>query len=135
MISGPVIAVVDDDVSVRQSLGSLLRSLDMTVALYDGGPALLGSTELERIGCVVTDIQMPAMNGLALCAALRARGMDVPVIFMTAFPEERYRAQAAELGAFCFLNKPLEEDEILHCIERALGRPSGPDEAVGGDQA
>ncbi|CAG9168117.1 response regulator transcription factor [Cupriavidus respiraculi] len=120
MNAAPVIAVVDDDASVRQALGSLLRSLDMHVALYESGSQVLSAVDTQAMSCVVTDIQMPGMNGLSLCAALRERGLRMPVIFMTAFPEERYRQQAADLGAFCFLSKPFVEADIIRCIEAAL---------------
>ncbi|MGV2908864.1 response regulator transcription factor [Achromobacter sp. AGC25] len=120
MKAAPLIAVVDDDASVRKALGSLLRSLDLNVVLYDGAAGLLNADDLSRLSCVVTDIQMPGMTGLAMCAALRERGLSVPVVLMTAFPEERYREQARQLGAFCFLCKPFEDAEILRCIDRAI---------------
>lgn len=118
----PVIAIVDDDASVRQALGSLLRSFDMVVELYASGNELLQSHALNAVSCLVTDVQMPAMNGFALCEALRMRGLSIPVIFMTAFPEESYRQRAEALGAICCLSKPFTDSEIIQCIENALAR-------------
>jgi FixJ family two-component response regulator len=124
--AAPVIAVVDDDASVRQALGSLLRSFDMNVALYESAAQVLRAADTQAISCVVTDIQMPDMDGLSLCAALRARGLHMPVIFMTAFPEERSRQHAADLGGFCFLSKPFVETDIIRCIQAALGPDAAP---------
>ncbi len=115
-----MIAIVDDDASVRQALGSLLRSFDMVVELYASGNDLLQSRALDAISCLVTDVQMPEMNGFALCEALRMRGLSIPVVFMTAFPEENYRQRAEAIGAICFLSKPFMDPEIIQCIENAL---------------
>jgi len=116
----PVIAIVDDDASVRHAMGRLVRSLDMAAELYGGGPELLKSATIDQISCVITDVQMPVMNGFALCEALRARGYRMPVIFMTAFAHEGYEQRAREAGAACFLNKPFQDTDIIVCIENAL---------------
>lgn len=124
MTSPPVIAIVDDDTSVRDAMGRLVRSFDLAVELYGSGAELLGSATLDRVACVITDVQMPRMNGFALCDALRARGCRVPIIFMTAFSQEGHEQRARAAGAACFVNKPFEDTEIIRCIELALaGRP------------
>lgn len=128
MIANPVIAIVDDDTAVRQALGSLLRSFNMSVELYASGNDLLQSKTIESISCLIADVQMPAMNGFALCEHLRARGLSTPVIFMTAVPEERGRQRAEAIGAVCFLSKPFMETDIIRCIGNVLARSanSGP---------
>ena len=104
----------------------LLRSFDFGVELYGTGRDLLAAPSLGQISCVITDVQMPDMSGFALSDALRARGVPVPVILMTAFTQEGYEARAQAMGIAGFLNKPFEADEIIRCIERALGnRGSG----------
>jgi len=118
--SPPVIAIVDDDASVRDAMGRLMRSFDLAVELYGSGAELLGSPTLGGVACVITDVQMPKMNGFALCEALRARGCHVPIIFMTAFSEQGHEQRARAAGAACFVNKPFEDTEIIRCIERAL---------------
>ncbi|AZG15867.1 MULTISPECIES: response regulator transcription factor [Cupriavidus] len=123
MTATPVIAIVDDDASVRQAMGRLVRSLDMAAELYDGGPGLLASPSLAGIDCVITDVQMPAMNGFALCNALRAGDHRMPVIFMTAFVWDGYAQRARDAGATCFLTKPFHDTEIIACIEHALRGP------------
>jgi len=116
----PMIAIVDDDASVRHAIGRLVRSLDMAVELYGGGPELLQSPLLADIACVITDVQMPVMNGFTLCETLRAAGHKMPVIFMTAFAHEGYEQRARAAGATCFLSKPFQDTDILDCIENAL---------------
>ena len=120
----PVIAIVDDNASVRQALGNLLRSFDMVVELFASGNDLLQSRALDAVSCLVTDVQMPEMNGFAICEALRMRGLSIPVVFMTAFPEESYRQRAEAIGAICFLSKPFMDPEIIQCIESALAHGS-----------
>ncbi len=123
----PVIAIVDDDVAVRQAMGRLVRSLDMAAELYGGAPELLQSASIGDIACVITDVQMPVMNGFALCEALRARGYHMPVIFMTAYAQEGYEQRARAAGAAWFLHKPIQDTDIIRCIENALLlRPGGP---------
>ncbi|BDB27388.1 response regulator [Cupriavidus sp. TA19] len=133
----PVIAIVDDDAAVRHAMGGLVRAFDMAVELYAGGPALLQSSSIDCIDCVITDVQMPGMNGFALCEALRGRGLRMPVIFMTAYDLQDLARRAQAVGAACFLSKPFDDTEVLRCIERALAmhrgslRP-GPDQASAG---
>lgn len=130
-VSAPlVIAIVDDDASVRISLGRLLRSIDLEVLLYDRGQALLDDIDTAEPDCVVTDIRMPGLSGFELCAALRRRGMAVPVIFMTAYVQEGFAQRASEAQATCFIQKPFADTELIACIENALGgsaaRPLAP---------
>lgn len=133
----PVIAIVDDDAAVRHAMGGLVRAFGMSVELYADGPALLQSSSIDGIDCVITDVQMPGMNGFALCEALRARGVQMPVIFMTAFDLQDLAQRARDAGAACFLSKPFDDTDVLRCIERALAmhrRPSrsGHDQASAG---
>lgn len=108
-------------------MGRLVRSLDMAVELYSGGTELLRSASLAAVDCVITDIQMPVMNGFALCEALRAAGFQKPVILMTAFAHDSYEERAQAAGATCFLSKPFQDTDIIRCIENALpNRPGGP---------
>ena len=114
------IAIVDDDASVRQALGSLVRSLGHHAALFDSAEQFLDAASIEARSVVVTDVQMPGMNGIELQERLRRDGHGVPVIFITAFPEEALRRRAMAGGATCFLAKPFEGDAMIRCIETAL---------------
>lgn len=125
MNAQPVIAVVDDDTSVRLALGNLLQSFGLNVELFGSGAELLDCNHLERFSCILTDIQMPQMNGFALCDALRARGIGLPMIFMTAFQRQDDHQEADARQAICFLSKPFGDAEIIACIARALGHEPG----------
>jgi FixJ family two-component response regulator len=115
-----VIAVVDDDASIRTAVDSLLRSRSYSVCAFESAEALLESSELHDLSCVITDVRMPAMSGIQLQALLRQQGRTVPFIFVTAFPEIGVKAQAMNGGAVCFLEKPFDGPTLLKCVERAL---------------
>ena len=120
MTAASVIAIVDDDASVRDAMGQLVRSFDLVVELYGSAHELLQSTSLRRIDCVITDIRMPGMDGFALCKALRARGLGMPVIFMTAVAQDDDEQRANDAGAVGFLGKPFQDSELFRCIALAL---------------
>jgi FixJ family two-component response regulator len=115
------IAIVDDDDAVRVALSSLLRSYGYTADAYDSGDALLAAGGVNDYHCIVTDLQMPGISGIELLAALRKQGVQLPVILMTAFPEETLRRRALQGGASCFLSKPFEASDLLRCLRQARG--------------
>jgi FixJ family two-component response regulator len=124
-----LIAVVDDDASIRLATDSLLRSRGYSVCTFASAGELLQSTELNETACVITDVRMPAMGGIELQAILRARGCTVPFVFITAFPEEAVRMQAMNGGATCFLTKPFDAPTLIKYVEAALDTrcdPVGP---------
>ncbi len=126
MTAPPLIAIVDDDVSVRDAMGQLVRSFDLAVELYGSGQELLESASIDAIRCVISDIRMPGMDGFALCTALRTRGPGVPVILMTAFAQDGDEQRALAAGAIGFLGKPFQDMDLLRCLARALaGRSPG----------
>jgi FixJ family two-component response regulator len=114
------IAIIEDDDSVRAAIVSLVRSLGFVATSFASAEAFFGSATLGRTDCIVTDVQMPGMSGLELQSHLAAQGDRTPVIFITAFPEERVRRQAIAAGAIGFLAKPFDGDAMSACIERAL---------------
>jgi FixJ family two-component response regulator len=116
---GTLIAVVDDDESVNVSLLGLIRSLGYSACSFASAQAFLESTERDRVACVVTDLQMPGMNGLDLQKTLTAAGRGPPVILITAFPEERLRKEALAGGAFGFLSKPFKSQDLARCLATA----------------
>ena len=115
-----LIAVVDDDASIRLATDSLLRSRGYAVFTFASAGDFLRSTELNETACVITDVRMPAMGGIELQAILRARGCTVPFVFITAFPEEAVRTQAMNGGATCFLTKPFDAPTLIQYVEAAL---------------
>ncbi len=114
-----MISIVDDDKSVRESANSLLRSLGYATATFASGEEFLESGCLRDTECLITDVQMPGMNGVDLQRHLLATGYRTPVIFVTAHPEERLRKRALAAGALGFLSKPFREENLIACLERA----------------
>ncbi|OYZ89204.1 MAG: two-component system response regulator [Rhizobiales bacterium 17-65-6] len=119
-----MITIVDDDEAVRTALGSLIRSLGLRASTFASADAFLNSERVHDTSCLITDIQMPGISGIELQARLRAQGNRMPVIFITAFPEERVRRRAMAAGAVGFLSKPFDGSAIIDCIDRALGAPT-----------
>ena len=111
-----VIAVVDDDESVRAALESLLRASGYRVRSHSSALDFLSAGEPGEVQCLVSDVQMPGMSGLQLHARLIAMGLCVPVIFITAYPE------AVPVPLAC-LSKPFDAERLLACIETALRQP------------
>jgi FixJ family two-component response regulator len=120
-----VISVIDDDPSVRAATNNLLSSHGYLVHTFASADDFLQSAHRDGSSCVVTDVQMPVMNGLDLLTHMRNRGNDAPFIFITAFPDETIRARALKAGAVCFLAKPFAGPVLINCIEAALNRRGG----------
>jgi FixJ family two-component response regulator len=120
-----VVAVIDDDASVRTATDNLLSSHGYLVDTFASAEEFLRSARLSDSACVIADVQMPAMSGLDLLIHMRVQGYAAPFIFMTAFPEESVRARALRAGAICFLAKPFAGPALINCLEAALNRQRG----------
>lgn len=120
----PLIVIVDDDDVFRAALENLVRSLGWGTRAFASAEAYLQSSLVNQTSCLIADIQMPKMNGLELHERLSTSGFDIPVIFITAHPEEALKARALNAGAVCFLHKPLDLQgrRLAECVERALQR-------------
>jgi FixJ family two-component response regulator len=94
--------------------------MDLTANTFASGQDFLSSNSLTDTACIVVDVQMPGFSGIELQQALTAKELKIPMIFITAYPDERIRAKALDDGAICFLNKPFGGSTIIECIERAL---------------
>jgi FixJ family two-component response regulator len=121
-----LIAVVDDDASIRAAIDRLLRSRGYAVRKFASAEDFLRSAELNGTLCVITDVRMPVMGGIELQAILRAEGCTVPFIFITAFPEDVVRTQAMNGGATCFLTKPFDAPTLIKYVEIASGLRRDP---------
>jgi FixJ family two-component response regulator len=121
----PLIAIVDDDASVRATTDSLVRSLGYSVHTFATAEEFLLSGRLDDLSCVIADVQMPGMSGVELHAQLLTQGYRVPFIFVTAFPDERIRAQAFRAGAISYLAKPFDGDSLIQALEAALTKHNG----------
>ncbi|WP_131835211.1 response regulator transcription factor [Ancylobacter aquaticus] len=119
-----MIAIVDDDESVRIATESLIRSFGFKTNVFSSAEAFLASSTMRETHCLISDVQMPTMSGLELFDVLRSRGAELPVIFITSFPEERVRRRAQAAGALGFLSKPFDADTMMSFVFQALkGRP------------
>jgi FixJ family two-component response regulator len=112
-----MISVVDDDESVRVSLGALVRSLGRVARTFASAEDFLNSAEAQATDCLIADIQMPGMSGIELQQALATAGRNVPIIFITAFPDNRIREQVLAAGAVCLLSKPCDGETLVNSIE------------------
>ena len=120
MAEEPLVHVVDDDASVRESLTMLLESAGFSVRAYDSAPAFLVAASDRRAGCVLTDVQMPGLDGLELQRQLAERGIRLPVIVMTGHGDVPIAVEALKAGATDFLEKPFEDDQLLAAIGNAI---------------
>jgi FixJ family two-component response regulator len=120
--SQSAVYVVDDDVSVRNSLSNLFRSIDLSVEVFDS-PARFLQHELPQVAsCIVLDIRMPGSSGLDFQSELVKAGINIPIIFLTAHGDIQMSVQAMKAGAIDFLTKPYREQDILDAVRAALER-------------
>ena len=116
----PVISIIDDDESVRAATNRLVRSLGFVAVTFASADEFLRSPRLHDTSCVIADVQMPGMSGIELQSILNAEGKNMPIIFITAFPDEGIRTRALKAGAVGFLSKPFEGSTLIQCIADAL---------------
>jgi len=118
------IIIIDDDEEVRVATENLIQSYGLEAHTFASAEAFLASAMVEKAGCLVTDVQMSGMSGLDLQGALRRLGCAVPMVFITAYPDERVRRQVEAAGAFGVLSKPFDAGSLMSCIGRALAPAS-----------
>jgi FixJ family two-component response regulator len=118
----PLIAVVDDDVSVRDALENLISSVGFEVKLFASAEAFLDSDVRLQTDCAVLDVRLPGINGLELQRRLAVNGESIPVVIITAQADDKARAEAVAAGAIAFLRKPVKEEVLLTAIDSALKR-------------
>ena len=124
MPKGPLVAIVDDDESIRDTTKDLLESAGFSAAVFARAASLLKSRRLSQVSCLIADMRMPKMTGLELHQHLVASNRAIPTILMTAYPDARTQAQARAIKAnvVCYLIKPFAADELLSCVRCALQR-------------
>ena len=119
-MSQVLVAIVDDDKCARKALGGLVRSLGHNASTFGSAEEFLRSEKLHDARCLITDVQMPGLKGTDLQDHLIAEGHRIPIIFITAHPDENIRARAIKAGAVGFLVKPIDPQHLTGCIEKAL---------------
>jgi len=118
----PLVAIVDDDESIRDTTKDLLESAGFAAVTFASASLLLKSRRIKSISCLVADMRMPEMTGLELHQPLVGSNHAIPTILMTAHPDERVRAQARKNNVVCYLAKPFAADELLACVRCAIQR-------------
>jgi FixJ family two-component response regulator len=117
-----VVYIVDDDSSIREAIRSLLRSVGLRVETFASAQAFLRSHRPDVPGCLVLDVRMPKLSGLALQGELAKAGIRIPIIFITGHGDITMSVQAMKAGAVEFLTRPFRDQELLDAIEQALDR-------------
>jgi FixJ family two-component response regulator len=115
-----LIAIVDDDDSMRSALQGLLQSAEFSSQSFASAEEFLQSGQQHQIACLIADIRMPGMSGLELQAQLNAERCRVPIIFITAHGDEKMRMQALRAGAVEFMAKPFDDGALLESVRAAL---------------
>jgi FixJ family two-component response regulator len=128
LAEAPLISIVDDDDLFRAAMAKLVQSLGLTARTFASAESYLQSSWVKETYCLIADVQMPNMSGLELQERLSHLGFDIPIIFITAYPNDAVRTKAMNAGAVCFLHKPLDLQgrRVADCLQVALSRPKGP---------
>ncbi len=116
----PLISIVDDDDSLRNSLDNLIRSTGFRARGFPSAEAFLSSNQAHDTACLIIDVRMPGMNGLELQRQIAAANWQIPIIFITSHVDDDARVRAIEAGAVDFLYKPFREEDLLNAINAAL---------------
>src|SRR5215813_15196727 len=116
----PLIAVVDDDSSLRESTQLLLRSAGYRAEVFASAQEFLDSPQIEETACLILDVRMPGMDGLELQRSLNEAQKQIPIIFITAHATENEEKCARQAGAVDFLRKPMYDVKLLSAIQIAL---------------
>jgi FixJ family two-component response regulator len=122
-----VVAVVDDDLLIRQATATLLSALGYYTELFASSEAFLDAATRSEASCLVVDIQLGDVSGVELGRQLTANGFTFPIIFMTASDDETIRNGAMQLGCVAYLRKPFPAYELIDAIVKAIGPVSAPD--------
>ena len=115
-----LIAIVDDDDSMRGALYGLLKAVGLPAIAFASAEEFLNSGQQHQIACLIADIRMPGMSGLDLQARLNSERCRIPTIFITAHGDAKMRLQALREGAVEFLSKPFDDEALLESVRAAL---------------
>ena len=122
MATDAVVHLIDDDEGVRQAVAFLLATSGFAVRVYESASAFLDALPSVQPGCIVTDVRMPGMDGLALQRTLKARDVGLPVIVITGHGDVPLAVEAMKAGAVDFIEKPVNDDTLLSAVRVAISR-------------
>jgi FixJ family two-component response regulator len=115
-----IVSIIDDDHEVRHAVQRLIRSRGFLTRAFASAEEFLQSPFLQETVCVITDIQMPGMTGIELHDFMLKQGSRLPVIFLTAFPDERNEKRALQAGALGYLTKPFDAKTLIGLVDAAV---------------
>src|SRR5271169_1392560 len=118
--NNPLVCVIDDDSSIRESLSFLLRSARLKVQTFCSPQEFLARPPRESVGCLVLDVQLPGMSGLDLQQELASGDAQIPIIFITGYGNIAMSVRAMKAGAFEFLTKPFRDEDLLSAVDQAI---------------
>jgi two-component system response regulator FixJ len=121
-MTAPTIFVIDDQPSVRDAIGEMLSVFGFTVETFDSAASFLGKVPATRPGCVVADVRMPGMDGIALVGEMIRRGIGIPIILISGHADVPMAVAGIKAGADDFIEKPLDDAKLVAAINRALNR-------------
>ena len=120
MSEASLISIIDDDPLARDGIRELVEFLGYRAITFNSAEYFLRSSVIAETTCLITDVQMPGMNGLELQEALQSQGHQTSVIVITAYPNEKHRTRALENGAVGYPSKPLDEQTLIECLTVAI---------------
>lgn len=126
MPRAPLISIVEDDNFLRASMRRLMRSLGFAVETFPSAAGLLASPCLAETDCLIADVNMPAMTGIELYRHLVKTGHAIPTILITAYPNDLDRTGALNEGVICYLQKPVDQKDLMRCLDAALSTGESP---------
>ena len=118
----PIVWVVDDDVSVREALGSLIRSAGLRVETFASAQEFLARSQVDMPNCLVLDVQLPGLSGLDLQRRMAEVNLEIPIVFISGHSDIPMSVRAMKAGAVEFLTKPLADPDLLEAIQQAISR-------------
>jgi len=127
--SNALIAIVEDDESVREAVEGLIESLGFRVRAYSSAIDFLASSDIGATSCMIADVHMPKMSGIDLFRRLGELGHAIPTILITAYPNEGVRDRVLADGAVAYLTKPFDDDHLIGCVQSALQSAKPGDDA------
>jgi FixJ family two-component response regulator len=120
MSKAPLVSIVDDDALARDGIRELVESLGYKAVTFSSAAHFLDSGVIAETTCLITDLQMPGLNGLDLQEALKLQGNQIPVILVTAYANDKHRTRALNNGAVGFLRKPFDDRSLMECLTDAI---------------
>ena len=116
----PLISIIDDDALARDGIRELVESFRYKAVTFSSAAHFLDSGVIAETTCLITDLQVPGLNGLDLQEELKLQGNQIPVILVTAYPNDKHRTRALNNGAVGFLSKPFDDRSLMECLTDAI---------------